>query len=96
MADKPNQVEIGFTLGPDHQGYGYATEAVQGVLEYLFVSHKIHRVFASVDPRNEPSISLLERVGMRREAHFQQSMWLKGEWVDEVVFGIFESEWKSR
>jgi RimJ/RimL family protein N-acetyltransferase len=33
---------------------------------------------------------------MRREAHFHKSMWFKGEWVDDVVFGILESEWKSR
>jgi RimJ/RimL family protein N-acetyltransferase len=96
IADKPNQVEIGLTLDSNHQGNGYATEAVKSVLEHLFVTHNTHRVFASVDPRNEPCISLLERVGMRREAHFHQSMWFKGEWVDDVVFGILESEWKSR
>jgi RimJ/RimL family protein N-acetyltransferase len=87
------QVEIGFTIASRHQGCGYGTEAVKGVLAYLFDRLKIHRVFASVDPRNEPCIALLKRVGMRQEAHFRQSLWFKGEWVDDVMFGILESEW---
>jgi RimJ/RimL family protein N-acetyltransferase len=49
-----------------------------------------------VDPRNEPSVALLKRVGMRQEAHFRESLWFKGEWVDDMVFGILGSEWKSR
>ena len=50
-----------------------------------------HRVFASADPRNARSLALLERVGMRREAHFRESLWFKGEWVDDVVYAILES-----
>lgn len=96
MADDPRQVEIGFTVAPVHQGQGFGTEAVSGILGHLLGSIRKHRVFASVDPRNEPSIALLRRVGMRQEAHFRQSLWFKGEWVDDMVFGILESEWKGR
>jgi RimJ/RimL family protein N-acetyltransferase len=49
-----------------------------------------------VDPRNAACIAVLERVGMRQEAHFRESLWLKGEWVDDMVFGILASEWESR
>lgn len=96
LAHEPRQVEIGFTVAPSHQGRGYGTEAVEGLLGHLFVTRKMHRVFASVDPRNGPCIALLRRVGMRQEAHFHQSLWFKGEWVDDMVFGILESEWRSR
>ncbi len=95
MADDPRQVEIGFTLAPAYWGQGLATEAVSGILSYLFGPAQKHRVFASVDPRNAPSIALLERVGMRREAHFRESLWFKGEWVDDVIFGVLKSEWKG-
>jgi len=96
IANEPRQVEIGFTVAPARQGRGLATEAVLGILSYLFeIAHK-HRVFASVDPRNETSIALLKRVGMRQEAHFRESLWFKGGWADDVVFGILESEWASR
>jgi len=96
MADDPRQVEIGCTVAPAHQGLGYATEAVLGILGYLFECVHKHRVFASVDPRNTASIALLRRVGMRQEAHFHESLWFKGEWADDVVFGILESEWGRR
>jgi RimJ/RimL family protein N-acetyltransferase len=94
--DEPRQAEIGFTVAPRHQGRGFGTEAVTALLGHLFGALGKHRVFASVDPRNEPSVALLERVGMRREAHFRESLWIKGEWVDDLVFGMLASEWKVR
>ena len=96
IADDPRQVEIGFTVSPARQGQGYATEAVSGVLDHLLGTLQKHRVFASVDPRNEPSVALLKRVGMRQEAHFRKSLWFKGDWADDMVFGILGSEWKNR
>ena len=95
MADDPRQVEIGFTLAPAFQGQGFGAEAVSRILSHLLGSIRKHRVFASVDPRNEPSIALLKRVGMRQEAHFRKSLWFKGEWVDDMVFGILKSEWEG-
>src|ERR1700760_4199668 len=63
LADTPEQVEIGITLAREFQGMGYATEVVRALLAYLFVELKKHRVFGSVDPENQSSIRLLERVG---------------------------------
>ena len=92
----PDQVEVGITLAPAHQGQGYATEALEGVMAYLFVNLGKHRVYARVDPRNEASIALLERVGMRQEGHLRESVWVKGEWADDVIYALLENEWKSR
>jgi RimJ/RimL family protein N-acetyltransferase len=33
---------------------------------------------------------------MRREAHFAQNKFLKGEWSDEVVYAMLEDEWRAR
>jgi RimJ/RimL family protein N-acetyltransferase len=96
IADDTRQVEIGFTVAPSHQGRGCGTEAVTGLLGYLLGALRKHRVFASVDPRNESSMALLKRVGMRQEAHFRESLWFKGEWVDDMVFGMLEAEWNAR
>lgn len=90
------QVEIGFTVSPSYQRQGFATEAVTGVLDNLFGQLQKHRVHASVDPRNKPSSALLKRLGMRQEAHFVKSLRVNDEWVDDVVFGILESEWQKR
>ncbi len=96
LADDPRQVEVGYTLAPKHQGKGFGTEAVAGLLGHLFGPLQKHRVFASVDPQNKASMALLERLGMRQEAHFRKSLWFKGEWVDDVVFAILESDWRGR
>jgi RimJ/RimL family protein N-acetyltransferase len=95
-ADEPRQAEIGFTISPSHQRRGLGLEAVAGLLAHLFGPLQKHRVFASVDPRNEPSMALLRRVGMRQEAHFRESLWFKGDWADDAVFAILASEWSSR
>ena len=87
------QAEIGFTLAPSAQGRGFAAEAVAAVLDFLFERLGKHRVFASADPRNQSSLRLLQRVGMRQEAHFRQSLLFKGEWADDVVFAVLASEW---
>ena len=92
----PRQVEIGFTVAPDFQGRGYGTEAVVGVLDHLLGRLRKHRVYASVDPRNEACVALLKRVGMRQEAHFVKSVWCKGDWADDVVFGMLGSDWRDR
>lgn len=96
LESEPRQAEIGITLAPEFQGQGYATEALKALLGYLLVTLGKHRVFGSVDPRNVASIKLLERVGMRKEAHFVQSLWFRDGWVDDVIFAILAEEWKSR
>jgi RimJ/RimL family protein N-acetyltransferase len=96
FVDDGRQVEIGFTLAPVFQGRGLGTEAVAALLGYLFGELAKHRVFASVDPANRSSLRLLQRVGMRQEAHFLQSVLLKGEWADDMVFAILASEWRAR
>lgn len=93
VADDGQQAEIGFTIAPSHQRRGLGAEAVKAALGHLFTVLNKHRVFASIDPRNQASLALLQRVGMRQEAHFRQSLFWRGEWVDDVVFALLRSEW---
>ena len=95
VAESRYQAEIGFTIAPPFQRRGYAGEAVSVLLDHLFGTLGKHRVFASTDPRNLPSIGLLEKLGFRKEAHFRQSLWLKGEWVDDLIFALLRSEWRG-
>ena len=94
-ADDPRQCEIGFTIAPEHQGHGYATEAVRLLLTYLFAARGKHRITAYCDSRNAASVALLERLGMRREGHLRESTWAKGEWTDDLVYALLHDEWQS-
>lgn len=87
------QCEIGYTLALEYQGKGYATEALEAVIDYLFHNLNKHRIIASVDPRNEKSIKLLERIGMRKEAHFKKSVFMNEEWTDDLIYAILNEEW---
>ena len=88
------QVEIGITLARPFQRRGLGSEALRALLESLFNQPDTHRVFCSVDPRNRPCIKLLERCGMRREAHMIDSLWINNEWVDDVIFAMLRREWR--
>jgi RimJ/RimL family protein N-acetyltransferase len=85
--------EIGWVFDPAHSGNGYATEAAHAVLHLAFDQLGLHRVVARVDARNDASLRLAERLGMRREAHLISNEWFKGAWGDEVDFAILEEEW---
>ena len=94
--DDPRQGEIGYTLARDHQRQGLATEAVHAVLDHAFRDLGMHRVSASVDADNLASLALLERLGLRREAHFRCSVWFKGAWCDDVIYALLQAEWLAR
>ena len=88
--------EIGWTLHPDFFGKGYAAEAATAILELAFGELGMHRVKAELDPRNDASVALCRRLGMREEAHFVQDLFFKGEWADTGVYAILDTEWAAR
>jgi RimJ/RimL family protein N-acetyltransferase len=85
------QAEIGFTLAGDRQGHGYAAEAVGAVLDDLF-RHGLRRVAAECDARNARSARLLRRLGFVQEGLLRQATWIKGEWTDDLVFGLLAAD----
>jgi RimJ/RimL family protein N-acetyltransferase len=87
------QAEIGCTLAKYAHGNGYASEALKAVIDYLFKKLNKHRIIGSIDPKNENSIKLLERLGFRKEAHFKQSLYIKGSWVDDIIYATLNTEW---
>jgi RimJ/RimL family protein N-acetyltransferase len=87
------QAEIGATLARTYQGRGYAQEAIQRLLEYLFGELGLHRVCANCDPDNKPAWQILERMGFRREAHFIENLWFKGYYVSEYWYALLSREW---
>lgn len=90
-----SEAELGFTLAPEHQGHGYGREAVLGLLGYGFEQLHLHRILAVTDALNDSAARLLDRVGMRREAHFHENVFFKGTWGSEFVFGILDREWTA-
>lgn len=93
--DPHDAVEFGVSIAPSRQGRGYSSETVRGLFGFVFAQRGCHRVRASVDPRNLASMAMLRALGMRQEAHHRESLWLKGEWVDDVIFAMLDHEWRA-
>ena len=89
------QGEIGFIFHPAHQGRGYATEASRALVAHAFEHYDLHRIYGRLEPRNEASAGVLEKLGMRREAHLIENEWVKGEWQSEVVYALLAREWSA-
>jgi RimJ/RimL family protein N-acetyltransferase len=96
VSNGQRQGEIGWALGVEHRGCGYATEAVRGLISFAFRVCGYRRVFAGTILTNEPSWKLMERVGMRKEAHFREAHVPAepgGPWIDSVRYAVLASEW---
>jgi len=87
------QGQIGWILGKRDEGNGYVTQAATALLDHLFDSVGFHRVYAMTSPDNRRSWQLMERLGMRREAHFIKNCYHDSGWTDEYVYAILAEEW---
>ena len=90
------QAELGYTFNPVFHGQGYATEAGSRLLGLAFDEAGMHRVYARCHTGNTASRRVMERLGMRQEAHIREHRFSKGVWEDEFVFAILEDEWRLR
>ena len=88
---------LGWTMHPDAGGRGLATEAVRELLRHAIEDRGLRRVIAECFADNEPSWRLMERVGMRREAHHvRDSLHRTLGWQDEYVYALLAEEWRDR
>ncbi|WP_342775078.1 GNAT family N-acetyltransferase [Halosimplex halophilum] len=84
--------EVGYFFAPDAWGNGYATAAVERVVDYAFEELRLHRVHARVFAFNEGSARVLEKVGFEREGVLREAAYMHGEYVDELRYGLLEPE----
>jgi ribosomal-protein-alanine N-acetyltransferase len=94
--DENKQGTIGWLLGNTFQGQGFASEAARALITYGFDKLELHRISARTSRDNIRSWLLMERIGMRREAHFKQSEYINAEWQDEFVYAVLSEEWHSK
>jgi RimJ/RimL family protein N-acetyltransferase len=90
------QGEVGYVFNPEHQGKGLATEAARTMLRWGFEELDLHRIVGRCHAHNSASAALLERLGMRREAHFIDNAIIKGAWREEYVYAMLQHEWRAR
>jgi RimJ/RimL family protein N-acetyltransferase len=97
---------IGMNLGKEHYknaevwfqydykfwNKGYATESLRKIIDFGFENLKLHRIEAGCAVENIGSISVLEKVGMLREAHTRKLLPLKSGWSDNYGYAILSTD----
>lgn len=91
LRDRPDDVEVGWRLHPDHWGHGYATEAGAAWLRYGFEELGLHRIISVTDEPNVRSLAVMRRLGLT----FLENDTIvdNGVEFDAVVYAITRSQW---
>lgn len=87
------EATLWFLLRRECWGLGYATEASRAMVAFAFQELRVHRVQADCDPRNLRSAHVLEKLGMTREGHLRENLFIRGEWCDAMLFSVLAHEW---
>ena len=86
--------EIGYALSSSHWGRGYAREALTLVVDHAFDALGMNRIEADIDPRNQGSIALVERLGFEREGLLRERWRVGGQVQDSAIYGLLRSDWR--
>jgi RimJ/RimL family protein N-acetyltransferase len=87
--------EISYFFTPSERDKGYGTEAVQLMIDYLFLSKELARIQAIADMRNKASQRVLEKAGFKREGTMRNCQFIRGDWRDHYLYSILREEWKE-
>jgi len=88
-------VEIGYALVPTERDKGYGTEAIQIMVDYLFLTKDIVRIQAVSNVRNVSSLRALEKAGFQREGILRKALYVQGEQTDGYLYSILREDWKE-
>lgn len=93
--ESAGRVEVAYWIVPEEQGNGYATEAVSHAIAYAFEDRRCHKVVAGAHATNEASRGLLETLGFQQEGRLRDHIFLGGEWVDSIRYGLLAEKWRD-
>ena len=86
---------IAYCLLPNQRGNGYCTEAVQILVDYLFLSKEIECIQATTHVKNIASQRVLEKIGFKKEGILRKRFYIRGNWPNQFLFSIIKEEWKE-
>jgi Mlc titration factor MtfA (ptsG expression regulator)/RimJ/RimL family protein N-acetyltransferase len=96
LTDEFDLAQFEVIIHPDWRRKGYGTEAVRGLLAYVFNGLRVRRLVAQCDARNLPARRLLLKAGLRQESECIQDRLLKGAWVNTVGFALLKQEYEGQ
>lgn len=91
-----NSAEIGYKFSSRYHHQGYATEAIEQMLDIAFNSLNLHRITAMVCKGNDPSVILLEKKGFTMEGVCREFLVLHGQLKDHFLYSMLSGEFDLR
>lgn len=91
---EPRHAAFAYLFNRAYWGHGYATEAMDALFDYGFATLGLHRIADTCDARNSASVRVMEKLGMRREAHYRETIWDGEQWHDEYGYAILARDWR--
>ncbi len=88
-------VEIGYWIAQEYKGKGLITRSCRAIIDYAFREFKLKRVQIRCATGNTRSCAIPERLGFRKEGITLQGEYLYGKFVDLVVYGMLDGDWKK-
>ena len=83
-----SKADLGYKFSSKYHHKGYASEAVEKLLDIAFIELNIHRICAYVQEENIPSIHLLEGLGFEKEGICRDFLYLNGIWKDHLQYSL--------
>jgi len=80
--------EIGYWIGEEYWGNGYATEAAKAIIDFAFTEKRYHKVWGRFFTTNPTSGKVMEKAGMRKEGLQTKHIIKDGKFLDLALFGI--------
>ena len=96
MFHSNRRCEVGYALAQAHWGKGYISEALEAAFDYAFGTLDLNRIEADIDPRNEASRKILQRLAFSKEGYMRERWIVHGEVCDTEFFGLIKSDWETR
>ncbi|MCU0414742.1 MAG: GNAT family N-acetyltransferase [Ignavibacteriaceae bacterium] len=86
------RAEIGYALKPEYWGKGYMYETINRMVRFGFDNMKLHSIEANVNPENEKSKKVLEKIGFKKEAYFRENYLFDGKFLDSIIYSLLEMD----
>lgn len=91
--EKNDQISvIGFLIIPEYQNRGFAYEALDTFINFLFKKYNRNRIEAMVNGDNYISVRLLDKLNFKREGQIRQSVYKDNTWIDSYIYGLLKSD----
>jgi ribosomal-protein-alanine N-acetyltransferase len=87
---------LGYAAGKSFAGQGYMREGIQLVLRHAFVTMRLHRIEANIQPGNHASVALARGAGFSREGFSPRYLKIGGRWRDHERWALLADDWRKR